>query len=343
MASLPASGSSRAVGTSHISAGGKLCETLLVGTTSQFLDIRHLRLAQGRNRAPGDWQRGASDASDAVIGAAVRAGMFGNAPALGQLVRIDERRFRIVGVLAPSGQGLGLNMDELVIVPVALAQAMFNSNTLFRILVEANSRASIPAAKAQVEAILMVRHDGEQDVTVITQDAVLTTFDRLIGALTLGVSGIAAISPAVAGILVMNVMLVAVTQRTGEIGLLKTIGAIDATIGALFLVEAIMLSILGAAAGYALRQGGAALIRHLHPVFPAQAPDWAVAAGLAIALVTGLLPGSMPARRAPRGAARPGAGAGRSLRAIRSHQACCWPTPSTSPCARSSRSACAAC
>ena len=72
-----------------------------------------------------------------------------------------------------------------------------------------------------------MRHDGEEDVTVITQDAVLATFDRLLGTLTLGVAGIAAISLAVAGILVMNVMLVSVTQRTSEIGLLKALGATE--------------------------------------------------------------------------------------------------------------------
>lgn len=286
-----------AVGTSEISAAGKLREIVLVGTTAQFLDIRHLGLAQGRFLPDADWQRGSADA---VIGATVRSEMFGSAPALGQLVRIGDRRCRIVGVLAASGQGLGMNTDELVIVPVALAQAMFNSNTLFRILVEANSRAAIAAAKAQVEDIIKTRHEGEQDVTVITQDAILATFDRLLGALTLGVSGIAAISLAVAGILVMNVMLVAVTQRTGEIGLLKAIGATDATVRAIFLVEAIILSLLGAAVGYLLGQGGAALIRHLYPTFPAFPPQWAVLAGLATAIVTGVLFGVMPARRAAR-------------------------------------------
>ena len=286
-----------AVGTSEISAGGKLREILLVGTTSQFLAIRHLGLAQGQFLPDADWQRGASVA---VIGATVRTEIFGNGAALGQLVRIGDRRFRIVGVLASSGQGLGMNTDELVIVPVALAQAMFNSNTLFRIMVEANSRASIEAAKTQVEDIIKTRHEGEQDVTVITQDAVLATFDRLLGALTLGVAGIAAISLAVAGILVMNVMLVAVTQRTGEIGLLKAIGATDSAIRMIFLVEAIMLSVVGAVAGYVLGQGGAALIRQLYPVFPAYPPDWAVLAGLVTAIVTGILFGVMPARRAAR-------------------------------------------
>lgn len=286
-----------AVGTSEISFGGKLRETMVAGTTARFAEIRNYELAQGRFLPDDDWNRGAPVA---VIGAKIRAEVFGNQEAIGQLVRIGDRRLRVIGVLKSSGQGLGMNTDELVLVPVALAQAMFNTNTLFRILVEARSREAIPEAKAQALEILKTRHGGEEDVTIITQDAVLATFDRLLGALTLGVAGIAGISLAVAGILVMNVMLVAVTQRTGEIGLLKALGATAADIRAAFLAEAAMLSIFGALAGYLLGQIGAAIIRQTFPVFPAYPPDWAVIAGLGTALSTGLLFGVMPARRAAR-------------------------------------------
>ena len=285
------------VGTSEISFGGKLREVFVVGTNAEFIEVRRLALAQGRFLAQGDWRRGASEA---VIGAKVRDELFGAESALGQLVRIGDRRFRIVGVMAATGQGLGQNTDELVIVPVALAQAMFNSNTLFRILVEAHSREAIESAKTQVAEIIKLRHEGEEDVTVITQDAVLATFDRLLGTLTLAVAGIAAISLAVAGILVMNVMLVSVTQRTSEIGLLKALGATGATIRTAFLTEAAMLSLAGAVLGYLLGQAAAAIIRQLYPAFPAYPPDWAVVAGLGTALITGILFGVLPARQAAR-------------------------------------------
>ncbi len=284
-----------AVGTSEISAGGRLREVMVAGTTSQYIDLRNMTMAQGRFLAPSDWSRGANEA---VIGAKVRDEIFGSGQSLGQLVRIGDRRVRIVGVLAASGQGLSMNTDELVFVPVSLAQAMFNSNTLFRILVEASSREAIESAKTQVADIVRMRHEGEQDITVITQDAVLATFDRLLGALTLGVAGIAAISLAVAGILVMNVMLVSVTQRTSEIGLLKALGATGSNIRLLFLTEACMLSLAGALVGFGLGQMGAAVIRQLYPTFPAYPPDWAVLAGLGTALVTGILFGVLPARRA---------------------------------------------
>ena len=286
-----------AVGTSEISFGGKLREVMVAGSTAEFIPIRNFELAQGSGLPEEDWNRGSPVA---VVGAKIREELFGNEPAVGQLIRVGDRRLRVVGVLSSRGQGLGMNTDELVIVPVSLAQSLFNSNTLFRILVEAKSREAIPEAKEQVMDILKQRHRGEEDVTVITQDAVLATFDKLLGALTLGVAGIAAISLAVAGILVMNVMLVAVTQRTGEIGLLKALGARARTIRLAFLAEAAMLSTVGAIVGYLLGQLGAFALRQAFPVFPAYPPDWAVIAGLSTALVTGLLFGVMPARRAAR-------------------------------------------
>jgi len=177
---------------------------------------------------------------------------------------------------------------------------MFNTNTLFRILVEARSREAIPEAKEQVMEILKQRHRGEEDVTVITQDAVLATFDKLLGALTLGVAGIAAISLAVAGILVMNVMLVAVAQRTSEIGLLKAIGAPAADIRRLFFAEALWLSLAGGAIGFALGHAGALMIRLAYPVLPAWPPLWASVAGVVTALITGILASLLPAARAAR-------------------------------------------
>lgn len=286
-----------AVGTSEISYGGRLREIMVAGSTAEFIPIRNFELAQGRGLPEGDWNRGEAVA---VIGAKVRDELFAGEPAVGKLIRVGDRRLRVIGVLRSVGQGLGMNTDELVIVPVALAQAMFNSNTLFRILVEAKSREAIPLAREQATEIIKQRHYGEEDVTVITQDAILATFDKLLGTLTLGVAGIAAISLAVAGILVMNVMLVAVTQRTGEIGLLKALGAPARTIRLAFLAEAAMLSSVGALLGYLLGQLGAFALRQAFPVFPAYPPDWAVIAGLSTALGTGLLFGVMPARRAAR-------------------------------------------
>lgn len=285
------------VGTSEISAAGRLREGMVVGSTAELLEVRQYRMAQGRFLPREDWGRGSPEM---VLGARVAAELFPDQPALGQRVRVGDRRFRIVGVLAATGSGLGMNTDDIAIVPVALAQAMFDTNTLFRILIEARSREGIEAVKSQVTAIVKARHDGEADITVITQDALLATFDRLLGTLTLGVAGIAAISLAVAGILVMNVMLVSVAQRRGEIGLLKALGATAGTIRNAFLAEAAMLSAVGALLGYGLGLAGAATLRALYPTFPAYPPDWAVLAGLGTAVLTGIVFGVLPARRAAR-------------------------------------------
>lgn len=286
-----------AVGTSEAAHAGALREVTVVGSNADFLQVRQFDLAQGRFLSPGDPRQGRAEV---VLGAKIRDELFGTKQALGQVLRIGDRRFRIIGVLASTGQGLGMDTDELVILPVSQAQAMFNTNTLFRILVEARSRDALDAAQTQVRKLLKERHDGEEDFTVITQDAVLATFDKLLGALTLAVAGIAGISLAVAGILVMNVMLVAVSQRVEEIGLLKALGATGASIRLTFLTEAALLSLAGALAGLALGHGGAFLLRLRFPELPAWPPDWAVYAGLGTALVTGLVFGVLPARRAAR-------------------------------------------
>ncbi|MDP3515075.1 MAG: ABC transporter permease [Sulfuritalea sp.] len=286
-----------AAGNSEINANGRLREVVVAGTASPYFDIRSFAMAQGHFLPEGDWNRGAPVM---VIGAKIKEEIFGGNPAVGELVRLGDRRLRVVGVLKATGQGVGgMNTDEVVFVPVSLAQSLFNTSSLFRILIEARSRGEIEAVKREVTAMLKARH-GEEDITVITQDAVLATFDKLLRALTAAVAGIAAISLAVAGILVMNVMLVAVTQRTAEIGLLKALGARATTIRNAFMAEAAMLSLVGAVTGYGLGLFGAFVLRQMYPVFPAYPPDWAVIAALGTALGTGMLFGIMPARRAAR-------------------------------------------
>jgi putative ABC transport system permease protein len=142
------------------------------------------------------------------------------------------------------------------------------------------------------------RHEGEDDITVIAQDAVLHTFDRIFKALTLTVAGIAGISLAVAGILIMNVMLVSVSQRTSEIGLLKAVGARRRQILAVFLAESLLLSLAGAALGIVVALLGAWTLGRVFPDFPVQIPLWSFLSAIGVALLTGLVFGIAPARRA---------------------------------------------
>ncbi|RMG44615.1 MAG: ABC transporter permease [Acidobacteria bacterium] len=284
-----------AVGAAPVSHGPYEREVTIIGSTADFAPIRRLRMASGRFLPPRDPHR---PSAVAVIGGTVRRELFRGENPLGRWIRIGDRRYRVIGVLASSGRALGLDLDEMVVIPVASALSLFDTSSLFRILVEARGRDAIPAARRAVVEIIRERHDGEDDVTVITQDAVLATFDRILRTMTLAVAGIAAVSLAVAGVLVMNVMLVSVTQRTEEVGLLKALGSPPGQILRLFLAEAAALSLLGAAAGTALGYAGAALVHRLYPILDTVPPVWAPAAAAGIALAAGLLFGVAPARRA---------------------------------------------
>jgi len=283
------------VGTATLSRDALNREVVVLGSTSDLLEVRHMTLGMGKFLPPGDFHE---SASVCVLGNLIRRELFGNDQAIGAWVRLGDRRFRVIGVLAPQGESMGMRTDELVIVPAVSAQQLFNTFGLFRVLIEAKSRDVIEQAKQEVEQIMFERHGGEKDVTVITQDAVLATFDRILTALTLAVGGIASISLAVAGILIMNVMLIAVTQRIKEIGLLKALGAPAAEIRNLFFAEAILLSSIGSAAGLILGEIGVLVIGKIYPSLPVVAPWWAVLAALGTALGTGILFSVWPARRA---------------------------------------------
>ena len=279
----------------EISANGRRRDVPVVGSTDALYDLWNLEMAQGKFLPEQDPRRATWVC---VIGSNVRRELFGARSALGQWVRVGDRRFRVIGVIAPRGEMLGIDVDEIAIVPVASAQITFNLTSLLRCAVETKRREDVPRVKAEVLHTLRERHGGEEDVTIVTEDAVAKTFDRILLALTLALGGIASISLAVAGILIMNVMLIAVSQRTGEIGLLKALGASPAQIRLLFFSEAVVLAGVGGLAGSILGQIGSLVIRRIYPAIPAFAPSWAVVAAFVTALVTGVAFSVLPARRA---------------------------------------------
>jgi putative ABC transport system permease protein len=285
------------VGEVPVSWGRLEREVPVLGTTADFLPIRRWNIARGRFLPHGDPERASPVC---VIGSKVLRELFGNRRALGELVTLGDRRFRVIGVLGSEGRSIGVDVEELVVIPVASAQMLFNTNSLFRVLVEARGRDVIPRVKAHIESTIRDRHQGEFDVTVVTQDAVLATFDRILRALTLTVAGIAAISLAVAGILIMNVMLISVSQRTAEIGLLKALGARQREIMMVILAEAVALSLIGAFLGYVIGVAGNRIIGLVYPKLPVGTPWWAVGAAVGVAVAAGLVFGILPARRAGR-------------------------------------------
>ncbi|MCX7092492.1 MAG: ABC transporter permease [Methylobacter sp.] len=283
------------IGSAPASSQGLERETNIVGSTAALRRVRRLTVAQGRFLPQAEVNK---TMSVCVIGQTIREQLFANQPALGQWLRINDRRFRVIGVLASEGQSVGIDFDEIVIIPVASAQALFDTHSLFRVLVEAKSKPDMYKAVDEIKSIIKARHEGEDDVTLITQDSVVSTFDKILTALTLTVAGIAGISLAVAGVLVMNVMLVSVTQRSAEVGLLKALGATKRQLLWLFLTEAAMLSLAGAVLGVMLGYITLGVLQVLYPDFPLQLPAWALLAALTVSLFTGLLFGVLPARKA---------------------------------------------
>ncbi|MDH5525994.1 MAG: ABC transporter permease [Nitrospirota bacterium] len=286
-----------AVGIAPVSRGSREREVMVLGTTHDMLSVRHLTMAAGRFLPPGDPERGDPVA---VVGDTIRRELFAGKNPVGEWVRLGDRRFRVIGLLADTGRSMGTDLDQVVVIPVSQAQALFGTPGLFRVILQARGRDRVEMAKADAMRIIAERHEGEADVTVITQDAILATFDRIFTALTATVGGIAAISLIVAGILVMNVMLVAVAQRTPEVGLLKALGATPRRVRLLFLWEAALLSLAGAACGLALGYLGVAAIGQFYPGFPVAVPPWAAGAAVAVSGTAGLAFGVWPASRAAR-------------------------------------------
>jgi putative ABC transport system permease protein len=283
-----------ATGEETLRYGGKARSVPVIGTTEELVEVRNLRIGAGQFLPAGDPDQGGAEI---VLGVKVAQELFGAESPLGRVVRLGEWRFRVVGVLEPRGRSLGFDFDDLVFVPVRTSMRIFNRSSLFRILVELPEDGDLEAGKEAVIELLAERHRAE-DVTVITQDAVVSTLDSILGVLTLALAAIASVSLTVAGVGIMNVMLVAVSERRHEIGLLKALGANTTQILAVFIAEAAVLSTLGGLVG--LGAGWAAVVAfvQVYPTFPAATPMWAVVASLVMSMVVGVFFGVVPARRA---------------------------------------------
>lgn len=233
-----------------------------------------------------------------VLGNRIRKELFGNARALGQWVRAGNRRFRVIGVLEDRGQGMGMDLSDVVLIPVASAQALFNQDGMFRVLVDVKSLSGLEQVKQRVISTMKERHEGEEDITVVTQDALLSSFSDIIQTMTFAVGGIAAISLLVAGILIMNVMLITVSQRTSEVGLLKAIGASSGTVRLVFLSEAVLITLIGATMGIVISESLIWIASNAYPSIPFTTPWWAKISSLSVAVFSAVLFSWLPAQRA---------------------------------------------
>ena len=282
-------------GTARVSHGSVAREVVTLGTTPDFFPVRNLRIGLGQ---PLPTSAVDTASPTLVLGAKLKQELFGNSNPLNQWLRIGERRFRVVGVLEERGESLGLDMRDMAIIPIRSAEQLFNSAGLFRILLELKQIDQLELTKRQILNSIRLRHDGEDDVTLISQDSMLNSFDNVLSTLTASVGAIAAISLLVAGILIMNISLISVSQRQREIGLLKALGAPASRVRALFLHESLLLTGAGSLLGTAAGELAVALALQLLPNFPFYAPLWAELAAMLIAVGSGLLFSWWPANRA---------------------------------------------
>ena len=283
------------IGFAEAKQGARLRQTMLLGSSNGLRDTHGLVLLSGR-WLPGD---AAEDRPVALLGAVVARELFGQADPVGQWLRFDNRRFRVVGVFTSQSSNLGMDMAEAALIQVGSAMRLFNTEGLFRLLIQPLAGQAVPPLVKRLEQLMQARH-GVLDVTVVRRDAMLATFSTILSTLTLAVAGIGAISLLVSGIMMMNLALISTRQRTGEIGLLKALGADSRQIRQLFLWEALLLSGSGALFGTVLGYALVALAGVIWPGFPAAVPLLATFCTIPAALLTGLFFSWLPASRAAR-------------------------------------------
>jgi len=280
----------------------KNTNTSIVGTTANYLEVKKYQMAVGRmftNAEDEGRQR------VAVVGSVVPTNMGLDAPEalLGENIRIRGIQFQVVGVLASKGQGSQFgNPDDQILIPIHTARFRVNGNDRLRsINVLAESEDSIPAAMADVQKILRHEHRLRQgapdDFQIRNQSDFLTTAAETTEVMTYLLSGIAAVSLLVGGIGIMNIMLVSVTERTREIGIRKALGATRFNILLQFLIEAVVLCVLGGLIGIAFGAGGA-LVMTKTSGWEATVSPVSIAAAFAFSAFVGVAFGVWPARRA---------------------------------------------
>ena len=238
-----------------------------------------------------------SPRSLAVLGPKMRDELFGDINPLGELVRVNSERFRVIGVLPPKGDFLGFDLDDAIYIPMAKFQSMFNVNNFQELDVVHYERYATEEAVASIKRLMIDRH-GSEDVTIVTQANMLETLEDIMKWLKFTVAAFGGISLLVGGVGIFTIMTVAVNERTSEIGVLRAVGASRKKIRDVFLLESIFLAMLGALLGLSIGFAAVYIALIFFPDMPiAIAWDYIVYA-VFISLAIGLIAGLLPARAA---------------------------------------------
>jgi putative ABC transport system permease protein len=291
----------------NLSYRGESVLTSVSGVTPGYFGLRSLQVAGGRFF---DDNEQVAASRVAVLGPQVVEDLFPeNSIPLGETIRIEDVPFRVIGVMESRGGSSFGNEDNVVYIPLSTAQTrMFSARdrsgefTLSVIYAQAVAEERSDAAERQIRSILRERHDipedEENDFMVMSQADILASAGSVLSALTVFLAAIAAISLLVGGIGIMNIMLVSVTERTREIGLRKAVGARRRDILLQFLVESVVLSVTGGAAGIVLGGLGAQLVGALASDLKPSLTADAVLLATGFSILVGLFFGIYPASRA---------------------------------------------
>lgn len=292
----------------QVVASGQNVRTQILGVTPEYAQVRNYQVLAGEFiQASHVTARSAV----AVLGYTTAANLFGEPEsAVGQSIRINGQPFRVIGVLASKGTIGPFSQDDLVMVPLTTVQTRLfrganvrGSDSVSLISVQVADASLIDQATQEIAETLRQRHRVlyEDDFTISSQQDVLNTALQITGALTLFLGGIAAISLLVGGIGIMNIMLVTVTERTREIGIRKAVGARRRDILAQFLIEAVMLSVMGGVLGIAVGWGISRLLGNIQLGTTAIQPEVgldAVLMATLFSMAVGIFFGIYPASRA---------------------------------------------
>ena len=288
----------------QVVAEEKNTATQVMGTTLSYLRVRDFKLVGGQAWTETDELL---KAKVIVIGDTVRENLFEGRDPIGQYVRIGRYPYRVVGLLAKKGQSpFGEDQDDRILMPIGSFRARVlptSPGRVHQLMASATDERTVDRAVQQIEQILRQRHnidpDDEPDFVIRTQAEFRKSQEKIFDSLQVLLSSIAAVSLLVGGIGVMNIMLVSVTERTREIGIRMAIGAAEGDIMVQFLVEAVVLSLIGGILGLAI---GLALINVLTKAlgWSMELPLGAVIAALGTSGGIGVVFGFFPARRAAR-------------------------------------------
>ncbi|HJW92157.1 MAG TPA: ABC transporter permease [Thermoanaerobaculia bacterium] len=279
----------------------KLQGLTLVGTNENFLIANSYTLGYGRNLSPEDVDLGRSVV---VVGTRIEKGLFQGQTPIGKTIKINDKPYQIVGVLAEKGSNFGQSQDDIMIVPITRFFADFGwQNRTVNVATQSTSQATynqtLDKAIGAMRTARGLKLGEENDFAVYSNDTMVAAFAQIAGQIRIGAFVVSAIALLAAGIGIMNIMLVSVTERTREIGLRKAVGAKKNDIVRQFLLEAIVLSELGGLAGIVIGVAGGngvALWLDLAMVFPW---GWTIT-GLIVCSIIGIGFGWYPAFKAAR-------------------------------------------